>query len=114
MVNWKEISESFTEELAQEWISRGFSYGEVKDWIDVGLKSKDFGFANYLLQQHNDPKSFLDSLKERSKTRGKIEEISHFSTYFSSNCAIIVSKSGKDSEKFDTSLLIYDEIEAIP
>ena len=48
MVNWQDISSEFTEELAQEWEKRGFSYEEVRDWVNVGLKIEDAGFAEWL------------------------------------------------------------------
>ena len=48
MVNWNDIHPEFTEELVQEWKNKEFSYKEAKDWVNVGLKVEDAGFASWL------------------------------------------------------------------
>lgn len=48
MEDWKEIHSDFTEELKDEWINKGFSYEEVKDWIGVGLGVNEANFADWL------------------------------------------------------------------
>ena len=39
-----------TEDQAKEWNKFGFSYEQVKDWFDTGLKSSDAEFANWLVK----------------------------------------------------------------
>ena len=48
MPNWKDIHPDFTEELAREWEEKGFSYEEVKEWIDIGLTVNDADYVEWL------------------------------------------------------------------
>ena len=50
MVNWKDIDINFTTELRKEWESKGFSYEECKEWINIGLSPKEADFANWLVK----------------------------------------------------------------
>lgn len=45
---WKNISLGFTPELVREWQEHNFSYEEIKDWINIGMKITDAGFCAWL------------------------------------------------------------------
>jgi DNA repair exonuclease SbcCD ATPase subunit len=46
--NWKNIHPDFTPELIQAWKSKGFSYENTKEWINIGLNPNDAEFCAYL------------------------------------------------------------------
>jgi hypothetical protein len=48
MTDWKGIHLDFTFELQKEWESKGFSYKECKEWIDVGMKTTEADFCAWL------------------------------------------------------------------
>jgi hypothetical protein len=50
LTKYKDIDSSMTEDQAKEWNKFGFSYEQVKDWFDTGLKSSDAEFANWLVK----------------------------------------------------------------
>jgi len=67
MKDWRSINSDFTEELKQEWESRGFSYWEVKDWIGFGLGIKEYDFAVWLRGiKEVDTKRILNSGDEKN------------------------------------------------
>lgn len=48
MVNWKNISSEFNEELQKEWESKGFNYQQTKEWIDIGLGVREADLAGWI------------------------------------------------------------------
>lgn len=46
--DWKNIHQDFTPELEREWKDRGFNYEQCKEWIEIGLKASDVGYAQWL------------------------------------------------------------------
>jgi len=45
---WRNISLNFTEELINQWESKGFSYERTADWINIGFTVKDADYAWWL------------------------------------------------------------------
>ena len=60
--DWGNISGWFLEnpELVEEWKDNNFTYEQVQDWINVGLRPNDISFASYLCSQGHTPEWFLN------------------------------------------------------
>jgi hypothetical protein len=51
--DWKNIDPNFTDDLKEKWINNGFTYEEVKDWINAGLIINNYDFAKWLKDVKN-------------------------------------------------------------
>ena len=49
--HWKDIDPNFTDRLQWEWTDKGFSYEQVKEWIDIGLTPYDSDFVYWLSEE---------------------------------------------------------------
>ena len=49
--NWKDIHPKFTGMLQQDWEDEGFTYEQVKEWIDIGLTPWDAEFCAWLSEE---------------------------------------------------------------
>lgn len=47
-IQWRNIDLNFTTELIREWESKGFTYQQTKEWIDIGLTPNDADFCVWL------------------------------------------------------------------
>jgi GTP-binding protein EngB required for normal cell division len=46
--DWRSINFNFTSELQQRWENKGFTYEQVKEWIDIGLAPQDAEYVAWL------------------------------------------------------------------
>ena len=49
--NWKDLHSNFNPALQQDWEDEGFTYEQVKEWIDIGLTPWDAEFCGWLTNE---------------------------------------------------------------
>ena len=50
MVNWKENKypfNNFTDEITNQWVSRGFDKKETRKWLESGLQFNEANYAQW-------------------------------------------------------------------
>jgi len=60
----KDIHRNFTAELQKTWAKQGFTYWQVKEWIDLGLQPTDAEFCVWLEQEGYTALSVLNNEDE--------------------------------------------------
>lgn len=48
--DFKDIDNSFTKTQAKAWKDKGFTYDQVKDWINIGIKPADTDYVDWLVK----------------------------------------------------------------
>ena len=61
-IKWKELHQEFSSDEAIEWLKKDFTYEEVKQWINKGLKSNEYNLASYLRVSNH---SLSEELKQK-------------------------------------------------
>ena len=76
MTNWTDIHPNFTSELQKEWEVKGFSYGETKEWIDIGLTVNDAEYAHWLKETKKVDSDWVHNYGDDEELREEYQEYS--------------------------------------
>jgi len=74
-IYWESISSDFSDEyVKREWISKGFSKEEVKEWVYVGLESSESELAEWLRDEKKVSSEWVINYGDIEKLREEFNE----------------------------------------
>ncbi|MDR1670201.1 MAG: hypothetical protein LBR43_00545 [Spiroplasmataceae bacterium] len=112
-VNWKEniyLFKDFNHSLSKLWLLNGFDKLSTRKWLEVGLKTEDFDFAEWMKKKRISPDYFMENL-DYSSERDKWIESQHSGETITMNIPTIRTSEGKKIEIWDTSQLRSESFE---
>lgn len=75
--NWKEHGVpflDFTERLTYKWIGKGFSRGQAKKWLDIGMKATDTDFCAWLRDTRKVEPEWILNYEDNEQLKTKYQE----------------------------------------